>query len=87
MVAGIALARFAATDGHPILGVIGGVQTTTGAAVLLWASRNSDLLHNPAYPASAVPQVNVARFVGIATVVFTGTALVLAIAVSISRLV
>jgi hypothetical protein len=87
MVAGVALARFGATDGHPLLGVIGGVQTTIGAVVLLWASRNGDVLHNPAFPASAVPQVAVARFVGTATIAFTGTALLLAIVVSVSRLV
>jgi len=83
MVIGVALARFTSSEGPPLLGAFGVATTVGGATLLLWASRNHALLHDPARPASAVPQVELARSVGLATVGVTGLAFVLAVVLSV----
>lgn len=77
MVAGLALARYAASEHGALLGSTGILQTAAGAALLVWASRNEDLLHNPARPASAVPQIGLTRVVGLVNLFFTALALAL----------
>lgn len=83
MVIGVALARFASSEGPPALGSVGIATTVAGGMLLLWASRNHALLHDPARPASAVPQVELARLVGVAAVAVTGGAFVLAVVFSL----
>ena len=83
MVAGLVLARYAAKEHGALLGSVGVLQTAAGATLLLWASRNDELLHNPARPASAVPQVWLTRVVGLVNLVFIAFALVLVGVVSV----
>lgn len=78
MVAGLVLDRYAAAEHGLLLGSVGIVETVAGAALLLWASRNDELLHNPDRPASAVPQVRLTRAVGLVNLVFITFAFVLA---------
>lgn len=85
MVAGVAMARYAAVDGHIILSVGGVAETCGGGALLYWAGRHDDQLHNPAEPVSAVPQLGLSRIVGAGTVAFTGMSLVLAILIVIGQ--
>lgn len=79
MVAGVVLTRYAASDAHVLLSSFGIVQTAGGGLLLVWAGNNHDLLHDLSRPVGAVPQVNLTRAVGIGTVLFTTTALVLAV--------
>lgn len=79
MVAGVALARVAAKDVHLLVGGIGVAQTAGGGLLFLWAGRHDFQLHNPAAPPSAVPQVFLARIIGVSVVGFTATAFVLAL--------
>lgn len=85
MVAGIALARYAAIDGHVFLSAAGIAQTAGGGWLLVWAGRHSDLLHDLLSPTTVVTQVNLTRAVGIGTVLFTGVSLVLAIVLILAR--
>ncbi len=78
MVAGLVLDRYAAKEHGLVLGSVGILETVAGAALLLWASRNDQLLHDPSRPASAVPQVWLTRAVGLTNLVFIGFAFVLA---------
>ena len=84
MATGVVLARFASGEGPAVLGSFGVVVVLGGAALLLWANRNHALLHDPTKPASAVPQVELARLVGAASVAVTGIALVLAVVLSLT---
>lgn len=79
MVAGVVLARYAATSVHYAVGFLGVLQTAGGGLLLGWAGRHDHELHSASTPESAVPQVALTRIIGMATVVFSGTALVLAI--------
>ena len=83
MVAGLVLVRYAENEQGALLGSVGVLQTASGAALLLWASRNDDLLHNPDRPANAVPQVWLTRVVGLVNLVFIAFALVLVGVVSL----
>lgn len=74
IVAGVALARYTTTDSHPLLSVTGVAEILGGGLLLLWATRNSDLLHNPDFPASAVPQVGLTRLIGTTTTLFSACA-------------
>ncbi len=85
MVAGIALARYAAVDAHYVLSSAGIAQTASGGILLMWAGRNNDALHSPDTPVEAVPQVAIARVVGLGTVIFTGFALTLAVLEVLAR--
>lgn len=84
MVAGVALARYAADDAHLVIGAAGIAQTMSGGVLLFWASRNGARLHDPSQPASTVPQVWLTRIVGIVSVTFIGISLLLAVLVALS---
>ena len=85
MVAGVALARFAAVDAHLAVTTIGFAQVLAGGILLLWAGRHHDELHNPAFPASAVPKLALARTIGIGTVSFTTFAFGLVVLIALGR--
>ena len=86
MVAGVILARYAGQTVHFTLGFAGVLQTMAGGLLLAWAGRHDDDLHNPATPVSAVPQVGLARVVGLGTVGFSAVALVLGLYVLVERI-
>lgn len=79
MVAGVILARYGVQDLHFTIGLIGIGQVVAGGAVLAWAMRHDQELHRPDSPPEAMAQVGMARLVGIWTVVFTATALLLGV--------
>ena len=83
MVAGVVLARYAASSVHFTLGFVGVLQTFSGGVLLAWAGRHDDDLHNPALPASAVPQVRLTSLIGLLTVIFTSASLGLAILITL----
>jgi uncharacterized membrane protein YidH (DUF202 family) len=79
MVAGTLLARYSADDRHFVFALVGLGQAAFGAALLAWSGRHYDDLHgvlraneNPSHPLAA-------RTVGLATVLSTGSALVVSI--------
>ena len=86
MVAGLALDRYAAKEHGLLLGSVGIVQTAAGAMLLLWASRNDKLLHDPSRPASAIPQVWLTRVVGMGNLIFVGLAFTVVLVVSVVKL-
>lgn len=86
MVAGTILAREAATSLHFAFGLIGVAQVVSGGLLLAWAGRHHTQLHDPAAPSRSVPQVALARMVGLATMGFSGVALVLGVISVVARL-
>lgn len=84
MVSGVALAKYVTKDAHPFLSATGVAQIAGGGLLLFWASRNSEMLHNPELPASAVPQVGLTRLIGMTTTLFIGSALVLALILTLT---
>lgn len=79
MVAGILLARYAAQDAHFTVGLLGLIHTAVGGGILVWAGSNYEGLHGPVRAETEVVHPNLARLVGITTVVSTGLALLLAV--------
>jgi len=79
MVAGIVLARYAASDAHAFVSAVGIAQTVGGGVLLVWAGRHNEQLHDLLSPAPVVPQVNLTRAIGLSAVVFTGASLGLAV--------
>jgi uncharacterized membrane protein YidH (DUF202 family) len=82
MVSGTLLAR-AASGLHVSLAAFGVLQVVLGAALLIWTGLRYEQLHaplrrgeNPAHPVAV-------RFIGITTVVFSGAAMVIAIATTL----
>jgi uncharacterized membrane protein YidH (DUF202 family) len=85
MVAGAVLAKQAASGLHFTLGLIGVGEVVAGGMLLAWAGRHSTELHDPEAPPQAVPQVGMARLVGIGAMVLNGTALILGILAIVAR--
>lgn len=79
MGAGLVLARQGARSVHFTIGLIGVAQVVAGGLVLAWSLRNDQFVRNPDDPPGAVPQVGLARLVGLGSVVFTSAALVLGV--------
>jgi len=82
MVAGVLFGRYAAQELHLVFAVIGVLQLFVGAALLVWSGMHYEELHgrlrrnqSPVHPAAA-------RVVGLATVVFSGSGLILAIVIA-----
>jgi uncharacterized membrane protein YidH (DUF202 family) len=85
MVAGTILARYAAIGAHPLLAFVGLLQLGFGGALLVWAGSHYDQLHGPLRANNPVVHPTAARLVGLTTVGFTGTALMLAIVITVTR--
>ncbi|MDH3226603.1 MAG: DUF202 domain-containing protein [Thermoleophilia bacterium] len=85
MIVGILLARFAAVDGHLAIAGVGLLQTVFGGGVLVWAGWNYEELHGPRGPHLGLARPGAAHLVGASTVAFTGTVLLLATLVVVSR--
>lgn len=84
MVAGVLLARHAAVSVHYTIAAIGIGQVVAGALVLLWAGRHYDELHGPLRHGQSPVHPTAARVVGVATVLFTGLALLLSIVIALA---
>lgn len=83
MVSGVLLARYAAHEIHPVVGLLGIAQTVGGGLLLFWAGAHDRELHDPTEPASAVPKVALTRVVGLSTLAFTAVAMVVATMIAI----
>lgn len=79
MGAGVILARQGAQTFHFTIGLIGVAQVVAGGLVLAWSLRNDQFVAEPGGGIEAVPQVGLTRVVGLASLAFTVTALVLGI--------
>lgn len=84
MVAGVLLARYAAETVHYTVATIGVGQVVVGAVILLWAGRHYDDLHGPLRAGESPVHPTAARIVGLATVAFTGLALVLSLMIALA---
>ncbi len=80
IVAGALLARHAVAI-HPLVAIVGIAQLLLGATLLIWAGHHYDQLHAPLRRGESPVHPMSARIVGAATVVFTGAATLVAIAV------
>jgi uncharacterized membrane protein YidH (DUF202 family) len=82
MVAGVLLARYAAQTVHFTIAFVGIGQVVVAALLLIWSGRHYEDLHGPLRAGVSPVHPTAARIVGIATVVFSGFGLVLAILIS-----
>lgn len=85
MVAGVLLARYAATDLHWGFAGAGLTEVVFGGLLLLWAGRHYEDLHGPLRSGESPLHPTAARVVGISTIVFTGTATLLAVTIAFGR--
>lgn len=83
MVAGVLLARYSAEELHVAVAAFGIVQVVLGALLLIWTGAHYDDLHGPLRAGDSPVHPLAARIVGIATVCFSGTALIVAIAIAL----
>ena len=82
MVAGVLLARYAADSVHFTVAFVGIAQVVVGGMVLVWAGRHYDDLHGPLRAGESPVHPGSTRVIGIATVVFSGFALVLSVLIA-----
>lgn len=82
MVAGILLARYAAQTVHYSIAFVGVVQVVFGAVLLVWTGRHYDDLHGPLRAGTSPVHPTAARVTGVATVIFSGFGLVLAVLIA-----
>lgn len=82
MVAGVLLARYAATSVHFVIASLGIGWVIVGAVVLLWSGRHYDELHGPLRAGDSPVHPTAARILGLATIVFSGCGLLLAILIT-----
>ena len=82
MVAGVLLARYAAQTVHYSIAFMGIAQVVVGALLLIWSGRHYEDLHGPLRAGESPVHPTAARIVGIATVVFSGFGLALAILIT-----
>lgn len=82
MVAGVLLARYAAQTVHYSIAFVGIAQVVVGAVLLVWSGRHYEDLHGPLRAGSSPIHPTAARIVGIATVVFSGFGLMLALLIA-----
>ncbi|MCB0969489.1 MAG: DUF202 domain-containing protein [Ilumatobacter sp.] len=82
MVAGVLLARYSAEEIHVAVAAIGVLQVVLGALLLIWAGAHYDDLHGPLRAGESPVHPLATRIVGVASVCFTGAALLVAIAIA-----
>lgn len=82
MVAGVLLARYSAETVHYTIAFIGIGQVAVGALLLVWTGRHYEDLHGPLRAGASPVHPTAARIVGLATVVFSGFGLLLAILIA-----
>lgn len=86
MAAGVLFGRYAVTDAHEVLAAGGVAQMGLGAGLLMWAGFRYWGMQGPLWADEPVVHPTAARIVGLATIVFTALALLLAILLGIARL-
>lgn len=79
MVAGMALARFAAVNAYWVYAIVGLAQTAFGGLVLVWAGSHYDDLHGPLRRGDDVVHPLATRLVGLVAIGGSGLALTLAL--------
>lgn len=85
MVAGVLMARYASQSVHFAFALLGLAQVVVGAGLLLWSARHYEDLHGPLHAGETPIHPTAARLVGLSTVAFTATGLVLAIIIAVTR--
>jgi uncharacterized membrane protein YidH (DUF202 family) len=85
MVAGLLLSRFAATEGYWLLAAGGMTEVVFGAALLVWSGAHYEDLHGALRQGTDVVHPAAARWVGLTTIAGTGTGLVAAVVVTLTR--
>ena len=83
MVAGVLLARYAASTGHYTIAFVGIGQVVVGAILMVWSGRHYDELHGPLRAGQSPVHPTATRIVGAATVGFSGIALALAVMIAL----
>jgi uncharacterized membrane protein YidH (DUF202 family) len=83
MVAGVLLARYTATELHPLVSAFGVLQVIVGSGVLVWAARHYDDLHGPLRKGQSPVHPLAARVVGLGAVAFSGIATVIAVIIAL----
>lgn len=83
LVAGVLLARYA-TQTHAVLALIGVLQVLAGSWLLIWTGMRYEQLHGPLRRGESPAHPTAARLVGLSTVVFTGAALIVAVAITVT---
>lgn len=83
MVAGTLLSR-QASDVHLLLAGVGMTQVVLGAGLLIWTGIRYDRLHAPLRRGESPVHPTAARIVGVTTTIFTGVAMAIAIASTVT---
>jgi len=83
MVAGVLFIRHATINSHPVVSVVGLLQTLLGAAVLVWTGLNYDDLGHQLRDETSVTRHAATSFLGLATLLFIGASLVLTIVIAV----
>ena len=83
MVAGVLLSRYAADSVHFGFAFLGIAWVIVGALILLWSARHYDDLHGPLRAGESPVHPMAARVVGVGTIVFSGIALLLSVAIAL----
>jgi putative membrane protein len=84
MVAGVLMARYASLSLHFLFAFVGLGQVLIGAGLLLWSAKHYDDLHGPLRSGESPIHPTAARVVGVATIVFSGAGLVLALIIAVT---
>jgi len=84
MVAGVLLARYAAQSVHFVFAGLGMAQVVVGAAILVWSGQHYENLHGRLRSGDTPVHPSAAATVGVASVLFTGSATVLAMIIAIA---
>jgi uncharacterized membrane protein YidH (DUF202 family) len=85
MIAGVLLARYAAETVHYTIAFVGVGQVVIGAGLLVWSGRHYEELHGPLRAGVSPVHPVAARIIGVATVVFSGFGLLLAVLIALGR--
>ena len=85
MVAGVLMARYAAQADHYLLSSVGVAQVVLGSILLVWTGRHYDELHGPLRSGVSPVHPTAARRIGLATVVFSASGVLIAIVVVFDR--
>jgi uncharacterized membrane protein YidH (DUF202 family) len=83
MVAGVLMARYAAESVHFAFAFVGIAQVVVGAVILVWTGLHYDDLHGPLRAGQSPVHPTAARVIGVGTIVFTGFAGLLAVAIAL----